>query len=715
MARMTFIDATARGLKTGFFFGLLLGLQEGLAAVTITQSRTGDVSITGLAKMTRVFFTPLLADSLGLALLALVPALGLWVWFRFSRSGSGSSGDRFDPLLTGLVGGLAILIYSAFSTFPGFSTALLMDTDRLFTMARLTLVTLLAGVAFHALARRFACRAGLTALLLALVSVLPPAIPLVLWILRNRQHPAGSTAGLILVLIGLATIFLLLALLLGRALRAPSSRRRVMGLWSMAMALLVAVGTFGPLVRSTDHRSAAETAGVSGNRNVLLYTVDTLRADALDLDDPDTSTTPHIARLAAGGTRFENTQAQSPWTLPSICSMMTSIHPSGQGVTTSKNRLDNARVTLAEKLQSAGYRTQAVVCNAWLTETYGLQQGFQGYKHVWQEGDSSYWLKMIWVRVVRRFKRDFLVPPDTNDSAEMVNRAIRFLEGNGEDNFFLWVHVIDPHDPYAPLGRFRKMAGKGYQGLMPRKNSGIVNQLRRGQRLEAVDRRHLRELYDLEVRYADEQFGRLIDALESRGLLQNTLVAFTSDHGEEFWDHGNVGHGHTLFNELTRVPLVIKPPSGTPPAVGVVESQVRLIDLVPTILDLLDLPALDEGQGESLLPLMNGSAEKEDRPSFSEALMYFGEKKAVDDGRYRLIISPNSGSEELYDLLTDPDARNDLAGQHPDIVLRLKGVLRDHLAGQEAFLQTLETSGDDGDAVLDNRMKSRLRSLGYLQ
>ena len=707
-------SAVARGLKTGFFFGLLLGLQEGLAAVTITQSRTGDVSITGLSKMTRVFFTPVLADSLGLALLSLLPALALWAWYRTHRGRTGSPVERFDPLLAGLVGGITILIYAAFSTYPSFNVAILLETDRVFTMLRLGFIALLTGVALHTLVRRFAGSATAPALLLALVGILLPTIPLLFWILRNDEHPAGGRLGFTLVLIGLTAAFLLLTLFLRRAMRGDSSRRRVFGWWSVVLAAGVAAGTLVPLAASTGQQFVPDTVRVPGNRNVLLYTVDTLRADALSYEDPQTSTTPNLARLAAAGTRFDNTQAQSPWTLPSFCSLMTSIHPSGQGVTSSKNRLDSARRTLAEEFRAAGYLTQAVVCNAWLTSTYGLEQGFQGYHHVWQEGDSQYWLKMIWVRLFRRFQRDFLKPPNTHDSAEMVDRAIDFLEQNAGSNFFLWVHVIDPHDPYAPLGRYRKMAGKGYRGRLPARKSGNVNLLRRGQRLEAEDRRHLRSLYDLEVRYADEQFGRLMDTLEELGLMSNTLVAFTSDHGEEFWEHENVGHGHTLHNELTQVPLIIKPPSDTPPLVRRVETQVRLIDLAPTILQILGLPTMAEGQGESLLPLMEGTAE-ENRPSFSEALIYFGEKKSVDDGRYRLIVSPNSDTEELYDLVADPGARRNLAEDHPEIVLRLKGTLHDHFRQQETFRQSLETSGEGGDAVLDSRMKSRLRSLGYLQ
>jgi len=714
MKTISISEAAGRGLKSGFFFGLLLGLQEGLAAVTITQSRTGDVSITGLSKMSRVFFTPVLVDSLGLALLALIPALALWAWYRTPRGSTGSPDERFDPLLAGLVGGGAILIFAIFSTFPSFSPGFLLETGRMFTMLRLGFAALLAGVAFQALARRFAGKALLTALLLSLVTLLLPAVPLLLWILRNDEHPVGDRLGFILVLSGLTAALVLLTFLLHRAIRGQSSPGTVAGWWSVAMAAAVAAGTFVPLAGATGQTSSANPLRVPGGRNMVLYTVDTLRADALAYDDPQTSITPNIARLAAAGTRFDNAQAQSPWTLPSFCSLMTSIHPGGQGVTSAKNRLDSARRTLAEELQGAGYLTKAVVCNAWLTDTYGLDQGFRSYQHVWQEGDSSYWLKMIWVRLVRRFNRDFLKPPDTNDSAEMVDRAIRFLEENTDSTFFLWVHVIDPHDPYAPLGRYRKLAGKGYQGRLPARMSGNVNLLRRGQPLETEDRHHLRSLYDLEVRYADEQFGRLMDSLEELGLMSNTLVAFTSDHGEEFWDHGNVGHGHTLYDELTRVPLIIKPPGDTPPAVRRVETQVRLIDLAPTLLQILGLPPMAEGQGVSLLPLMEGTAE-EDRPSFSEALIYYGEKKSVDDGRYRLIVSPNSNSEELYDLAADPGARHDLAREHPDIVLRLKETLRDHLREQQEFQESLETSGDGGDAVLDNRMKSRLRSLGYLQ
>ncbi len=713
MSRISIGDAAGRGLKTGFLFGLLLGLQEGLAAVTITQSRTSDVTITDLAKLARVFFTPLLADGLGLALLALVPALVLWAWYRKRPGDSSSADDRFDPLLAGLVGSGTVLIYGAFSTYSSFSPALLLDTGRIFAMLRIGFAALLAGLALQVLVQRFTGAHTPPAVLLALIGILIPTVPLMLWILRNSDHPAGGRRGLLLLLAGCAAAFLALALLLRRAMGRDSSRRWAIRAWFLLALVLLVTGTFLPLAFAPGPQTATEPVRVPGNRNVLLFTVDTLRADAMDFDDPATSTTPNTARLAAAGTCFDNTQAQSPWTLPSFCSLMTAIHPSGQGVITSRNRLDSARQTLAEELSSAGYLTQAVVCNAWLTGTYGLTQGFDNYNHVWEEATSEYWMKMIWVRVVRRFRPDYLKAPDTNDSAEMVDRAIRFLEQNAESNFFLWVHVIDPHDPYAPLGSFRALAGKGYRGRLPGKRSGNVNMLRRGQRLEAEDRRHLRRLYDLEVRYTDQQFGRLLGTLDSLGLFENTLVAFTSDHGEEFWDHENVGHGHTLHNELTRVPLVIKPPGDAPP-VRRVAAQVRLIDLAPTILDILQLPPMAEGQGESLLPLMEGAAQ-EDRLSFGEALIYFGEKKSVDDGRYRLILSPNSGGEELYDLESDPGARYNLALDLPLVVEQLRVLLDRHLDEQRRFHESLGKSAEGSQAVLDSRTRERLRSLGYLQ
>jgi arylsulfatase A-like enzyme len=713
MSRISIGDAAGRGLRIGFLFGLLLGLQEGLAAVTITQSRTSDVTITDLAKLARVFFTPLLVDGLGLALLALFPALALWAWHRTGRGAGLSPADGFDPPLAGLLGCGTVLIYGAFSTYASFHLTLLLETERLLAMLRIGFAALLAGLALQVLVRRCAGSSTPPAVVLALIGILVPSVPLILWVLRNSDHPAGGRLNLLLLLAGCLAAFLALAFLLRRAMGNDRSRRWAVRAWFLLVLFVLLTGTLLPLAFAPGPQTAAGTVRVPGNRNVLLFTVDTLRSDAMDFDDPQTSNTPNAARLAAAGTRFDNTQSQSPWTLPSFCSLMTAIHPGGQGVVSSRNRLDTARRTLAEELASAGYLTQAVVCNAWLTETYGLDQGFDNYNHVWEEAASEFWMKMIWVRVVRRFRPDYLKAPDSHDSAQLVDRAIRFLEENAESNFFLWVHVIDPHDPYAPLGRFRALAGKGYRGRLPAKRSGIVNMLRRGQVLEAEDRRHLRQLYDLEVRYTDEQFGRLLDTLDSLGLFDNTLVVFTSDHGEEFWEHENVGHGHTLYNELTRVPLVIKPPGNAPP-VQRVDAQVRLIDLAPTILDILRLPPMTEGQGTSLLPLMEG-APAEDRQSFGESLIYFGEKKSVDDGRYRLILSPNSGGEELYDLLADPGARHNLAPDLPQVLQRLRASLDQHLIEQQRFYQGLEKSAEGDRAVLDSRTRERLRSLGYIQ
>jgi arylsulfatase A-like enzyme len=652
-----------------------------------------------------------------MALLGIVPALLLLLLMKFWRPEPGTENAWFDSMVAGMVGGGAVMLITVFRTFPSLAPSFLLKIDSIVGLLRLAGVAVLAGVAFQVLARKFAGKAFLSALVMAAISVALPAVPWSYWGLRNESHPLGGRPGFFIGLTVTVVVFLAILLLLNRLLRNRERSRQVKSWWFGLVSLGVAAGALLPIIFSSGPVVSDEAINVEGDRNVILFTVDTLRADAVDLGDPASSPTPHLARLAAQGTRFDNTQAQCPWTLPSLASMMTSIHPSGQGLLSARQRLDSARQTLAEAMTEAGYLTQAVVCNAWLTDDFGLHQGFTGYIHVWEEGASEYWMDTIWIRLTRRFNPEFLKPPNTHDSKEMVNRAIEFIRSNKQSNFFLWVHVIDPHDPYAPLGRYRAMAAEGYRGKLPRRNSGNINMLRRGRRLEAEDRAHLRKLYDLEVRYTDEQFGRLIEVVEELGLMDKTLVAFTSDHGEEFWDHENIGHGHTLYDEVTRVPLVIKPPAGMEP-VPQVTSQVRLIDLAPTILDLVDLQPLAEGQGESLVPLMTGEESGEtagDRLSFAEALIYFGEKKSVDDGRYRFILSPNSGREELYDLEADPEATRNLVQELPEEAARLRAELTRHLRSQEEYLDSLDKIEGVGEKVLDSRMRERLQKLGYLQ
>lgn len=705
--------ALGQGLRIGIFFGLLVGLQEGHGAISITRSRMGDVSISGLSKLAHVFFTPVLADVLIVSLLALPAAVVLWLRFRFPAGKTAEAERGFDALLAATVGGIVVFVFAVFKTFTAFTPALLLQIGSVFSLLRLCGLAVLAAIAFYVISRRFTGGAAIPALALTSLILALPAVPVSYWGLRNENHPLGGRSGLSIGAACTAVAFIVLAVLLFRLLRNPRTRRWTVNGWFSATAAILVTGTFLPLAAAPSAGARVEVKTVPADRNVVLFTVDTLRADALDLENPATSATPNFARLAAAGTRFDNTQSQCPWTLPSLCSLMTSIHPSGQGVLSARNRLDSARRTLADELGEAGYLTAAVVCNAWLTDDFGLHQGFSIYIHVWEEGASEYWQETMWLRIFRRFKPGFLQAPNTHDSAEMVDRAIRFLEQNTRSNFFLWVHVIDPHDPYAPLGRYRAMAGKGYRGALHPKRSGNVNLLRRGMRLEVDDRRHLRKLYDLEVRYTDEQFGRLMDTLTRLDLVEKTMVVFTSDHGEEFWEHENVGHGHTLYDELTRVPLIVKPP-GAPPPVPRVETQVRLIDVSPTILDYLGLPPPAEGQGDSLRPLMEG-VPGPDRPSFAEALIYFGEKKSVDDGRYRLILSPNSANVELFDLVEDPGQRRNIAEDHPEVTARLRQQLNRYLQEQEEYRQSLSTSGDSEVNALDKRMKNRLRALGYLQ
>ncbi len=274
--------------------------------------------------------------------------------------------------------------------------------------------------------------------------------------------------------------------------------------------------------------------------------------------------------------------------------------------------------------------------------------------------------------------------------------------------------MIDPHEPYIARGQWTEEAGKKYRSTkIPPLNSGMVVGYRKGLMLEEVDRLHVEDLYNREVEYTDRQIGRLLDRVRELGLLENTMIIFTSDHGEEFWEHHDVSHGHTFFTEVVRVPLVIRLPDGYAVANRQIDSQVRLVDVAPTILDFLGLPPLELAEGQSLLPLIRGEEEPLDRPAFYESMIYYRDLKGYCDGQFKYVLDEDTGEDQLYDLASDPQEQINIADLDPERRLAMKSVLMDHLSRQRSLYDTLEKS--DGTAELDEATRAHLRALGYMQ
>lgn len=409
--------------------------------------------------------------------------------------------------------------------------------------------------------------------------------------------------------------------------------------------------------------------------NIIIYLVDALRADHLGAYGYLKPVSPEIDRFAREATLFEHAVAQSSWTRPSVASLFTGLWPHVHAVNQARGRLPGEALTLAEILRSAGYRTAGFVTNPNVSPPTGLGQGFDHYA----------WLKAEH----RRWKR-----------ADEVNAAVFDWLGTatGGEPFFLYVHPMDPHDPYDPTPEFRRR----FAGDVP---ADFPTTPRARFAHSPAELAHLRALYDAEIAFNDLHFGRLLKHLKERGLYDDSLIIFLSDHGEEFAEHGGWKHGRTLFAESVNVPLIVKYPA-VRDGLRVAE-PVQQVDVLPTILDYLGLEPPASLPGRSLLPLQSGRRFEE-----RQILTYLHRRGPILagllEGRWKLVQRRPDGAVGrtwIFDVASDPGERTSLAVEQP--------VVSGYLAVQlEARLRQLGLDAEEAD--LSDEIEEQLRALGYL-
>jgi arylsulfatase A-like enzyme len=421
--------------------------------------------------------------------------------------------------------------------------------------------------------------------------------------------------------------------------------------------------------------------------NLLLVVVDTLRQDHLGCYGYPLPTSPSIDALAASGTRFEAAYATAPWTKPSVASMLTGLYPPAHGLEGHQRHLLPALETVAERLSGAGYATAATVSHVLLSARVGFGQGFDRYLESAAGG------------------------PDHLSTPEVTRQAVAFLEelGGGERPFFLLAHYFDPHYNYRPhpeYGLAPPSAGRldGSQGI------GALRQMAADLSPEEVA--YLRALYDGEIRYTDEGIGALLAALDRLGLADHTVVVLTADHGEELLDRGWIGHTRTLYQELVRVPLVIRRPGARPRSVA---QPVSLVSLAATLFDAAGLEVPSDLDGPSLLPLVAGRRLAPQTPFFDVDFVPLARgiqvkrarKRGLVAGPLKVIRDELADSLELYDLDADPGEVQNLAGERPNLATRLDRALA------VASRKRAPAPGSPEDAPSEEEIE-QLRSLGYV-
>ena len=438
-------------------------------------------------------------------------------------------------------------------------------------------------------------------------------------------------------------------------------------------------------------------------RRVILITVDTLRGDALNPSNKKRISTPNLDRLAADGVQFTQAVVVAPWTLPSLASIMTGLSPKAHGTVGRQSILPENFHTLAEYMRDAGYYTAAFGSNPYLLPRSQLSQGFLEYdffpKHV---GKSP-------LTKLRKWRHPEEFEPNTSDLTEL---ATSWLEANQEKDFFLWLHYFDPHVPYAPPSEFLPQReapariGTSFTKQHETLSGDFVPSLE--------ERAWIEELYWAEVRYMDENLGRLIGHLKRLRLYQEALIILTSDHGEEFWEHARFGHGHSLYGEVLRVPLVIKLPGAK--GGRKIPGWVSNAGLLPTVLDLcgVSLPS-DSLSFSSLRDLWETNDPRKARPPIvATGLHYFEEQESVQFENLKYIRHVMSPREELYDLAADPEERFSLLPAFAGEVEKAKRILREHRLESERIRKIYGVRGTE-EVELDEETKQRLRSLGYIR
>lgn len=448
--------------------------------------------------------------------------------------------------------------------------------------------------------------------------------------------------------------------------------------------------------------------------NILFITMDTVRADHLSFYGYEGRTSPVLDIMSESSVLFNNAISQSPWTLPSHSSMFTGLYPSLHGATKRHRKLNESVITLAEILREKGYNTAGFVGGPYCKAYFGIGQGFNVYKDQLDQFNLKYPCGLIHAienifgisnilvnKVFNIF--DYASENRTGEmgsgssvlalefsfrngekSAEEINKQVfSWLDKNHEKQFFIFINYFDAHAPYYPQDPFRSKFTNSSSPLPPFIYSDIYQQVL-NQQAELKESRtklneseiqkyqdinnHAIDLYDAEILYLDYHIGKLFLKLKNMKLLENTIIIVTADHGEEFLDHGGWGHGKTLYDEQIRVPLIIFFPKILEPQT--IENEVELIDLMPTILDMVGFINETPIQinGENLLPLIfrkNNHSEK----TFSElrgtpvqgkfSARY--DMEAIRNKKLKLIETTHPKDiNELFDLETDPEEDNNI-------------------------------------------------------
>ncbi len=437
---------------------------------------------------------------------------------------------------------------------------------------------------------------------------------------------------------------------------------------------------------------------------VILITIDTLRADRLGCYGARRVRTPSLDRLAAESTLFERAYSPSPWTKPAVTSMLTGLDPAVHGIVSGGQDdppLPGSVELLAERMHDAGYRTGAFGYNPYVAMVEDLRRGFRDY--------------FIMPRLDAEIPLDLYEGIDPRDTTAAISGITeRWLAQRGDERFFCWMHFYDPHLPYDPPKDYWTDDHRSQPD--PAASRGPTEEMHSQPfyRPDDNERRQLRGLYDSEIQYVDDAVGRVIATLKRLGRYEDALIIVSSDHGEEFWEHGGFEHGHTAYDELLHVPLFVRTPHAASRRVA---TAVDTPSIYATIADACGLEPAEHAfaTAPSLWPSIVEGVDPAPRDAiFAGFTLYWEPQRTVRFGRYKFVHKIISNDVELYDIEADPGETTPIGDANPALVKRGRALLEAHRAWAEELRGRLRISSEGGKEMGEAR-KKLLRSHGYLK
>jgi len=467
------------------------------------------------------------------------------------------------------------------------------------------------------------------------------------------------------------------------------------------VALALLVGAFAAMPGCGGGKAAEDPAGAGvdsavpaareacRSASIVICCIDAARADHVGCYGYHRDTTPKIDELAAQGVRFDLAVTDAPYTRAAVASLWTGLSPDTHGCAVVGTRIPLELTTLPEACEAAGMRTAVVSSSGLIVRPHGFADGVQDFISVHTSD------------------------PYQDRVPELRQAWCKWLDGVGGDRFFMYVHIMPPHVPYELSGQFQGRFDPDYNGSLGRTWQLVDDLDNRRVEISERHRHHLIAMYDEALSYADWAVGRLVRDLQDRRLLDKTVLIVFSDHGEAFGEHGRWGHSHTVYEEMTRIPLIARFPAGVAPARPTVAGLAQLSDLAPTLASLCGLGTLGrQAQGRDLTPEIFGGPETR-QAAISRSAPGPDERWSVRLPDAKGIFDREGALRELYDLDADPGEQKNLVGTE----VALEGPVTDAWKTwdrQQKEQRQRQEAAPVGAPDLDQKTKKWLRSLGYL-